>query len=367
MIVPANHSELAKNLTFSKDIFFTKETWKLCFPCIVLLLAAGTWMAISFLVFACNYQKKQKHEQGDYSVGKVMITAVISTLLILPRLALTLSLSFIGYEKTVESDRLCEMLMDFSIAAFGVGLLPIYTYLWIRQRALYLQPFISSLYTKPVKLLSWSLLVMILTGDVLSIIMYVDPVTYTSSSNGCVNVQKDLENLPHYFGVCLQIAGQVLLLALYLYPLIKHKQVQNSYLRSTYGNNLPTSGLASKDRVLLAVQRSFWCAFASIISAISSTVVASVISINIPRVVTNIVFDLSLILTVFFLIVSFESYKLILTSPLRCQLQMNTSKWSCLYSWSHFRWKCWATFELLLLNHTTEMYKVFSFLLCFGL
>ena len=325
MNVHANHTELVENFTVSNEIFFSKQTWKICFPCIILLLAAGTWMAISFLVYACNYRKKQKNEQGKYSAGKVMISAVSSTFLILPRLAFTLSLSFIGYEKTVEKDRLCEILMDFSIAAFGIGLLSIYVYLWIRQRALYLQPFISCLYTKPVKLLSWSLLFFLVTGDLLTVILYIAPVTYASSSNGCVNVQRDLKNLPHYLGVCLQVVGQVLLLALYLNPLIKHKQVQRSFRQSTYRTSLHKSGCASKNRVLLAVRRSFWCAFACVISAISSMLVASfVISIHVPRVVTNVVFDLSLTLTVLFIILSFESYKSILMSPLCCQLQVNT-------------------------------------------
>ena len=317
MNVTANNTELVENFTVSNEIFFSKQTWKICFPCIILLLAAGTWMAISFLVFACNYLRKQKNEQRKYIAEKVMLAAVSSTFLILPRLAFTLSLSFIGYEKTVENDRLCEILMDFSIAAFGIGLLSIYVYLWLRQRALYLQPFVSCLYTKPIKLLSWSLLFFLVTGDLLTVTLYVVSETYAGSSNGCVNIQSDMGYIPHYVAAGIQIIAQVLLLALYLYPLIKHKKIQKSIRQSNSRTRLPKSRGASKDKVLLAVRRSFWCAFACVIFALLAMVIASfAISIYVPRVMTNVVFDFSLILTVLFIIMSFESYKSILSSPL---------------------------------------------------
>jgi len=125
---------------------------KLCLPITILLIMAEIWMTASFIVFRFGELPSSKRKKQQSKSAKIVtISTILILLFIFPRLALTLCLAFVGYEASSEIDYVCEVVMDMSIAAYGIAFLPICIFLWLRQRILYSQHFLRELYSKLVK------------------------------------------------------------------------------------------------------------------------------------------------------------------------------------------------------------------------
>lgn len=299
----------------TEDNFMLNTLWNVCFSINIFLLIICFWIALSFLLYGCSYRRTMREDQHNYSSKKVIAVALITPMFVLPRLACTFSLAFIGYYRSPENTILCEVMMDISIVAFGIGTTPTYVFLWLRQRVMYSQPFIKKLYTKRVKFLSWTLLGCMAVALVLSLVLYVAPHTYAGSPHGCKNTQNGLGNTPHYLAAAFQIMEQLLLLALYVYPLVVHKRKHEFRLRGSKrkaGNNV---GKVVQDKVYGTMVRSLCCSIGCVLSDILAMLsVSMIIPKDLPRFLTNVVYDVSLVFNVFCVTLSFEAHKKILTS-----------------------------------------------------
>ena len=265
----------------------------ICLPASTLLLVATTWMTVSFIIYGFKSGSKRLKEKTFLS-GTSRWWTLILLLSVLPCLAVTLSLAFVGYTETPESSLLCEVIIDISIAAYGLGVFPIYLNLWLRQRALYSQPLLQEMYTAVVRFLSWGLFTCLTVGDVVFIIIFVLPRAYASSRYGCINIEEACCSSPHFVAFSTQIIGQLLLFALFLYPLWERNRVQKTFRAAERKHGNCVVG-ASPDVVLRSIIKCFSCTFTCILSDLTAVItVAFIIPTALPRFLTNIVFDFNL-------------------------------------------------------------------------
>ena len=201
--------------------------WKLCLPTTIMLIMAEFWMTVSFMVFRFNsLRMKNKKQRTNSSSTTITFSIILLLLSIFPRLILTLSLAFVGYNASSEIDYFCEVVMDVSIAAYGIAFIPIYIFLWLRQRILYSQPFLRELYTKFVKCFSWGFIISFLIGDIVTVAFYILPLSFVRSKYGCESTFNGTYKDPNYAAFAIQAFGQSLLILLLLYPLWMHKKFQ---------------------------------------------------------------------------------------------------------------------------------------------
>jgi len=211
-----------------------------------LLILCGLWISLSFLFHAKATGKWKRKKRKDFSGGKVLNFAVASTVLLLPRLFATQAVILVGFWHNPDSNQLCEIAMDLSIALYYVALLPVYTYLWLRQNALYAQPSITRLRTKIVCAVSWGSYIFLLLSGLGIIVLFVLPTAYMSSQDGCVLRPDEKNNVfPFYIMLSVQMIGQFTLLGLFVHPLIKHRKVQTNML-TLRGDSCPSFADASK-------------------------------------------------------------------------------------------------------------------------
>ena len=125
---------------YTKKSSFDDLVRKLCLPITMLLILTEIWMTTSFIVFRFGDLPSSKRKKQQSKLAKIVtISTILFLLFIFPLLALTLSLVFVGYEASSEIDYVCEVVMDMSIAAYGITFIPLYIFLWLRQRILYCQ------------------------------------------------------------------------------------------------------------------------------------------------------------------------------------------------------------------------------------
>ena len=285
----------------------------ICLPASTLLLVTTTVMTVSFIIYGFKTGKERLKEKTFLS-GTSRWWTILLLLSVLPRLAATLSLAFVGYTETPETSFLCEVTMDISIAAYGLGVGPTYLNLWLRQRALYSQPLLQEMYTALVRYLSWGLFTCLTVGDVAAVVIYVLPRAYAGSRYGCINIEKSRSNVPHYVAIGTQITGQLFLLALFLYPLWVHKSVQETFRVSKRKRQIIVVG-DSSDVVLHTIIKCFRCTFACILSDLTAMITAAfIIPLALPRFLTNIVYDFNLTFNMIVIVVTFQNYRKVLTT-----------------------------------------------------
>jgi len=285
----------------------------ICLPAATILLIIITWMAVSFIIYEFKNRREQHQENKVVSAISWWWT-ILLLLSVLPRLAATLSLAFVGYTETPEASFLCEVIMDISIAAYGLGVFTTYLCLWLRQRALYSQPLLQEMYTALVRCLSWGLMTCLTVADVAAVVIYLLPKAYAGSRYGCINIEKSLYNVPHYVTIGTQITGQLSLLALFLYPLWEHKRVQETFRLSKrkHKNGLVSD---SPNVVLQTMIKCFRCTFACILSDLTAMITAAfIIPLALPRFLTNVVYDFNLTLNMIVTLVTFHNHRKILTT-----------------------------------------------------
>ena len=325
-IVMEENFTVIANATVRSIIYF--RMWQLCLPLSIFMLATTVWMAISFFIFAREYVKKNCAQHNLHSPRRALVCTAICPPLVLIRLSLTISLFFIGYEKTPRAEYLCETIIDLSVVSFVFGLAPFYLFLWLRQRVLYSLRFMKELNTLVVKCFSYILLGCLIVESFGSVIPYILPKLYSGSPDGCFNFKHRRYTTIHYLAVVFRITGQILLLALFIYPLMVHKKIQMTLFRRNRGNSLANVMVSSPEDKLVAVMlRSLCCTSASVtVDVAAAFTVTSAISVDVPRVFINVIYDVSLTLNVVFMAFCFQAYRAIFMAPIHGRIATDSSE-----------------------------------------
>ena len=137
----------------------------------------------------------------------------------------------IAAKNNEKNNELCEVLIDFSIVIFSLSSLPVYVFLWYRQRILFSHPSLKRVNMNKIKFFSNLFIVLLFLGGGSSCFIKTIPVSYKMSKFGCVKRLHGDENmLESYTTAVTLVVSQVILFALFVHPLRMHRNVTSANL-----------------------------------------------------------------------------------------------------------------------------------------
>lgn len=315
----------------------------------LLLLASTIWIFICTLVYGYKTRKWHK-KSGSISLdrGIIFTSCVMAVGLSLPRLIFTTVMLFIPRHELQH----CEQLMDTSNALHFCSVYPTYFFLWLRQNAIYSHPAAKRLIGKgkcwiPI---NWGVLFILSISSIALTCIFIVPTSYATSANGCVLAKaksgKDNDSNALYYALAgFSALCQVVFLGLFVYPMIKcritrreslkkrivredddkadkisissklgskwisenQKFLQQSSRRTSLQNTAP-------DLLSRTIRRSVISTSVAIISdVIAMALVSFVIPTDIPRTLTDSVYDVSIVVNILSILATFGGNRQMLT------------------------------------------------------
>ncbi|XP_077966340.1 uncharacterized protein LOC144419946 [Styela clava] len=122
----------------------------------------------------------------------------------------------------------CQFSSKFKIAAYALFLLIVYLILWLRQRIFYQHPQLKHLSSRTIKILSWTMSIVLVIGVFFTGVLYLVTAIYIGTPIGCQVVKNSWTSIRYYVLIIVTVFFQVCLLGLYSYPLIQHKRTSRS-------------------------------------------------------------------------------------------------------------------------------------------
>jgi len=280
---------------------FTQPEWILAEIFNLLSIFCVTWICLSLTVYGFRtgkWQKENRSSSTQVNAGAVYTAAVAAYFFSFFRLLLAQVTFSLGYGD--KSSKPCESALDASIAGYVLTSVTVYIFLWFRQRSLYQHPAMQSSSNKRVQCFSWIVIIVIVVGSVFSGIVFAVPENYTFSNRGCVSRPKNTFTVwPVYVYAGMMLLGQASMLYLFIYP-----------LRSQATTN--TAG-----RIVRMMKRSAVFAGVCMISDLLAMItLAFVVPEKTTRHVSSTVYDISMLVNLLSIFMSFETWLTILKSPL---------------------------------------------------
>ena len=182
-------------------------------------------------------------------------------------------------------------------------LLSLYGFFWYRQKILYSQSLFKPLNTKTIKAFSWfSLFIFTIMGSSLVISHFITT-KYVFRKLGCTAGVSKQSVVYLYIVLVLTLLSQFILFGLFVYPLLYYKKNRkNCDKRVDKGTN---------EKISRATRLATASMSACILAHILTLVLTAFIPSKLPIVYGATVFDLSLVVNLIALMISFEDYKMI--------------------------------------------------------
>nr|XP_039263092.1 uncharacterized protein LOC120339090 [Styela clava] len=193
------------------------------------------------------------------------------------------------------TDLACELSIKFKKSCYAVSMLFIYLSLWLRQRVFYQHPLLHHLSSRAVRFISWSVSVLLVTGIVFLGVFYMVTATYVGTPRGCTVVKNPLTIVRWYLLVFILVPFQISLLALYSYPLIKHRLVAMG----------PTG---KANHVIPMIRRAALAAAFCSVSDIAFATVFLVYESDVMTLTTYL-YDINIVINLLGLIFSFQNWQ----------------------------------------------------------
>lgn len=122
-----------------------------------------------------------------------------------------------------DSDFGCDLTAKLKITNYALAFTSIYLVLWLRQRVFYAHPGLKHLSSKLIRFVSWAMLIGILSAIVGASIIFFAQGQYFGTPHGCAIPTGPLVIVQWIFVMACTAFFQTCLLALFMYPLIKHR------------------------------------------------------------------------------------------------------------------------------------------------
>lgn len=117
----------------------------------------------------------------------------------------------------------CNVAIKFKLAIYFLSLISIYMVLWLRQRVFYQHPRLKHLSSKFIRFVSWSICVVMISGMLAVSVIFLGVGKYAGLSTGCT-IRGPITSSRWIILIGCTSVFQVCLLALFIYPLLKHKR-----------------------------------------------------------------------------------------------------------------------------------------------
>ena len=211
---PLNETEVIQEYTSRPD-------WIIPMTVTALLMVATLYVAMSLVHYGTKTRKWSSFQTNDVeklNAGMVYSLVLVCSVSCLFRFAVNIVHMNVGYEKG--EDQLCEAILDTDFFAHSLVLYTEILFLWFRQRVFYTNAMLSFHITKFVKVLS-VLSIVIISTCALSYSLYAClPHNFKASNEGCLYEPKDESKTDYgvYVSIVL-VTAQLMLLYLFIHPL----------------------------------------------------------------------------------------------------------------------------------------------------
>ena len=270
--------------------------WKIGQAFITFNFVISLWAAVS--IFKHKNRKKQV---------VLMNLAKCSSVLVMLKITVTQVVTVMGrvarYD-VIKGDVMCEIVVDVSSCTYYLCNLSVYLFLWRRQHTLHFQQMQQTSHSKLFTLLSWFVLVLLLVGGITATVTIVAPSSYEASEIGCVRKHSPGQKQVLFAAILSQIATQIFLFALFVRPFLL---IRRHYVTPE------TSEVAkvTNARLRRAIKSSMVSTGVIVTSDLVSVVMAGhVFPHSTPRSFVGLFYDLSLVLNVVFVFLTFENSRL---------------------------------------------------------
>jgi len=199
---------------------YNEEYWIISQAILVLVTLIDMYLFKAIVVYLWKLKKKKNREQLRVLLGISLLAVIMA----MGRFASNQAVAFLGWQ----TDELCFTSFAVSVVFYSASISPVYIFLWMRQHSFYSNKQMKSLYNRKIACASYFCLFLLVVGWIVLTVIYLLPeVTgwdYGATQDGCKdkNDEQDFELLPILVNLVGGF-GQLSLLALLLYPLLKVK------------------------------------------------------------------------------------------------------------------------------------------------
>jgi len=288
---------------------FFKRSWLFAQVFNTLFIVGTIWNLLAFVTYATRNDKWKRGDKKKRQNSNLLLLATLCPFTLLVRLLGTLALILVGQTGGFDpqGDRMCEVVFDFSIVMFSFSTLPVYTFLWYRQKMLYSQASLKRLNTKTVKFFSNVFVVLLFLGGGSACFVKTIPVAYQNSNFGCVErTGRKANHLANYITAFTLIISQAILFGLFIHPLRLHgKGAKASLKRSA---SVTAKKKKKEERVFQAIKSAFVssviCVLSDVLAVVTSTVILPKTA---PLSLTRTIYDMSLFVNLVSVMFCFEN------------------------------------------------------------
>ena len=342
--------------SFEKD-YFHEVTYILAVSINATLIALSLWILFSLIHFGVTtgqWSGRQKRNADKLNAGWIYTSVIVCAIMAVIRFITSQVAHNVGFGE--DKNERCDKIGDALYVEYCCALFCIFVFLWLRQRIFFTNKMFNFGYSKILKVLSGLSIFVLFGAGLAAVIISAIPIHYSFSPIGCRNnrVSESLNAWLWALRVIIPVIGQVLMLVLLVYPLSKNidglqqscfcisRQTDNSPnhtsspslsnpskskagfdLRNKQITLKPISGLQSTKRssdiVKKIMIRTVVFGFIAVLTDISLIVVhaTSILNPRNPRFrrVMVTLYDMNVFLNLMFVIMSFVTWKKMMTSP----------------------------------------------------
>jgi len=268
----------------------------------IFAIASLLWLTVSFFVYGLRtgkWEKAQVNNPVQVNAGSVYTAAVVSLIITLTHF-LTGQVAFnLGYHDQYPYP--CEAVMDATIITYKLTIISVNAFLWFRQRSLYQHPASKSFQKPWLFFVSWSSLLIIICGSSVAGFFFVKPSNYRNSRKGCISKpRKAFIIWPVYLCYAVVLFGQSMMIFLFC-------QVFRFPLGTRIVKRL--TSMMKRSAILAVI-----CASTDLLVTV---LYIHVIPPQSTRHVTLTAYDLNLFVNVVVVVLSFDTWKVIVVAPVQ--------------------------------------------------
>lgn len=241
---------------------------------------------------ASNLRRRNSVSQINEHFDAIVIMCIFASLGALARVSID-PRNIYGHD----NDFGCYFSAAYEFVAYLLCVTAIYSVLWLRQRIFYRDPRLQNLSSKFVRLLSWLMIIFLVSTAIGAIILFLISSTQEGSPIGCLTIPTDVDPKYRFLPIVLVVLYQALLLGLFIYPLIKHQQSINALNTSTERRN----------PMITLIKRATVTSVACILTDTASGLLLLVLKSGDP--LGKLFYDVNLVINVICLIFSFPDWR----------------------------------------------------------
>lgn len=219
-----NLNSSSQNIT---SPFIRWQHWNWIVPEVVnsIFILLTIWIFFSLIHYGNKSKKWATRANKNFeklNAGFVLMAAVFCAVtalfrFIVSQVALNLTHSYNENSK-------CKMISNVLVVAYCLATFSVYVYLWVRQSVFYTNRMLSTNFSKSLRFFSYLSIVLIFLGGLGAIFFNTLPSNYHSTPVGCAYIPEDstLTATMVIVSTMVTVLGQIILVGLVVYPLLKH-------------------------------------------------------------------------------------------------------------------------------------------------